>query len=382
MVNVEARRERHAKLKKQNTQPKKASLSQMNAGAAVSNFFSNGRQQIFKDQDNNPLIGKLCKRIIGLTLAFLLVTPFISTYQLTEGYYADQFAGNELGVFEYTERDAEYTLADIMTEDGFLLKPAINSAEGDRTGFSEIFIYMVEPGDTLSSIAQRFDLKKETLMAENNLWNPNRLRVGSQIKILPVDGLSHVVKSGETLDKVAKKYKVEKEEIIKQNQLEEDEALVADATLIIPGAKREAPVYLTSTAPASAASYNGPAAVGRLIWPTKGKVTQGYHRRHLALDIGNRAKGPIYAAAPGKVIKAAAGWNGGYGNVVIIDHGNGMQTLYAHNEKLYVTAGQYVEQGQTIGWMGNTGRVWGATGIHLHFEVRIKGVKYNPMSFF
>ena len=381
MVNEEARRERHAKLKNKNVSAKKASLSSMKAGAAVSNFLNNGRQQIFKDQNNNPLIGRLCKRIIGLTLAFLLVIPFISSYQITEGYFVEQF-DQELGIMEYTDQDTEYALADIMTEDGFLLKPAINSAEGDRTGFSEIFIYTVEPGDTLSSIAERFDLKKETLMAENNLWNPNRLRVGSQVKILPVDGLSHIIKSGETLDKIAKKYKVEKETIIEQNQLEEEEELVADATLIIPGAKREAPVYLTSTAPTSAANYSGPTAVGRLIWPTKGKVTQGYHRRHLALDIGNRSKGPIYSAAPGKVIKAATGWNGGYGNVVIIDHGNNMQTLYAHNEKLYVTAGQYVEQGQTIAWMGNTGRVWGATGIHLHFEVRIKGIKYNPMSFF
>ena len=175
---------------------------------------------------------------------------------------------------------------------------------------------------------------------------------------------------------------MEQETIITQNQIKEEEELDAARVLIIPGAKREAPVYTATSAPAMPSNYSGPASVGRLIWPARGSITQGYHRRHMAIDIGNRAKGPIYAAAGGKVIKARTGWNGGYGNVIIVDHGNGMQTLYAHNEKLYVTEGQYVEQGQTISWMGRTGRVYGPTGIHLHFEVRIKGIKYNPMNFF
>ena len=220
-------------------------------------------------------------------------------------------------------------------------------------------------------------------MAENNIWNPNQLKVGSALRILPVNGLSHAVKKGDTIDSLAKKYKVEKDDIIKQNQLEE-EILLADSTIIIPGAKREQPVFVASAsrAPANVANYSGPKAAGRLIWPAAGKVTQGYRGGHLAIDIGNRDKGPIYAAAAGKVIKAGNGWNGGYGNMIIIDHGGDMQTLYAHNEKIYVTEGQYVDQGQTISWMGRSGRVYGPTGIHLHFEVRIKGVKYNPMNFF
>jgi len=377
MVNEEARRERHAKLKQLNIQLKNPASNSIDATSSV---LMNTIQHICKDQNNNPLLGRLLKRIIGFTLAFLIISPLISTYQLTQDSYAYQY-DEELDLTEFTEDGEEYDIADVMTEDGFLLKPAINSEEGDRSGFSEIFLYTVESGDTLSSIAQSFNLKKETLMGENSIWNPNQLKVGSTIKILPVDGLSHVVKKGETIDSIAKKYKVEKEAIIKQNQIE-DETIAVDAVLIIPGAKQEAPVYTTSGAPSYAANYSGPKAAGRLIWPTSGKTTQGYHRGHLAIDIGNRNKGPIYAAAAGKVIKASYGWNGGYGNVVIIDHGDGMQTLYGHNEKLYVTEGQYVEQGQTISWMGRSGRVYGPSGIHLHFEVRIKGVKYNPMNFF
>ncbi len=379
MININARRERHAKLKQENIALKKPSLNPVEATTAA---LRNGIQQLCRDQGNSLMIHRFLRRVTVFTAVFMLLSPFITTYQLAHeahGYYQPD---EEIGAVDFGGQDSEYTIADVMTEDGFLLKPAINSAEGDRSGFSDIFVYTVEPGDTLSSIAQSFNLKRETLMGENNLWNPNRLRVGSKIKILPVDGLSHVVKKNETLDALAKKYKVEKEDIIKQNQLE-DETLIADSTVIIPGAKRSAPVYLTSTAPASAANYSGAkSAVGRLIWPTVGKLTQGYHQGHLALDIGNRNKGPVYAAAAGKVIKAQGGWNGGYGNMIIIDHGNGMQTLYGHNEKLYVTVGQYVEQGQVISWMGRTGRVYGPTGIHLHFEVRIKGVKYNPMNFF
>lgn len=308
-------------------------------------------------------------------------------YNLTEG----SFWQEDANYIDFTGQETDSLLADIMTEDGFLLKPALNSTTGDRSTANEIFAYDVEPGDTLSTIAQRFGIKKETLVMENNLWNANSLKTGMTLKILPVDGISHVVKKGDTIEKIAKKYEVKTEDIIRQNQLEEGQTLLADTALIIPGGKKEVvPPAVNrgnyggnAPANASAYAYTGEAS-GRLIWPAGGggKLTQGYHSGHYAIDIGNRNRGPIYAAASGKVVTAKYGWNGGYGNYIIIDHGDGMQTLYGHNEKLYVTEGQYVDQGQTISWMGNTGRVYGATGIHVHFEVRIKGVKYNPMNFF
>lgn len=344
-----------------------------------------GQRKIFNDDTGNPLIGVLCRRVLALVLAFLLIIPLVSSYQLTQGAYIgvlDEYGGDWV---DESSWDGTPSLNDIITEDGFLLKPAINTAAGDRSGFSDIFMYTVESGDTISTVAERFGLKKDTLMAENNLYDANKLKVGSQIKVLPVDGLSHLVKKGETLEKIAKKYKVEKDLVAKQNQLKD--GLITDGmVLIVPGAKRENPVYVAggANAPSGAANYSGPKSVGRLIWPAAsgGKMTQGYGRKHMGIDIGNRAKGAIYAAAAGKVVRAQNGWNGGYGNVIIIDHGNGMQTLYGHNEKLYVTAGQYVDQGQTIAWMGNSGNVRGPTGIHLHFEVRINGVKYNPQNFF
>ena len=376
MVNEEARKERHEKLKQANILLKNPS-----SGSAPTSFLRGIVQNICKDQNNNPMLGRFLKRVVGITAAFLIVSPIISTYQITEGSYTEQYSDSEFGLEQYNPDSA---ISDAMTEDGFLLKPSLNTTAGDRSGFSDIFMYTVEPGDTLSSIAQSFNLKKDTIMGENNIWNPNQLKVGSQLKILPVDGISYVVKKGDTVDKLAKKYKVEKGVILSQNQLQ-DETLIADATIIIPGAKPDIAISapgVGKSAPSAVALYTGPKASGRLIFPTVGTITQNYHSGHLALDIANRSKGPIFAAAAGKVIKASYGWNGGYGNEIIIDHGNGMQTLYAHSEKLYVKEGQYVEQGQTIAWMGNTGNVRGATGIHLHFEVRIKGVKYNPKNFF
>lgn len=334
----------------------------------------------FNVRSGNPLASKFVKKLLVISGAFLIISPFLTTFQFTEGYSTPE----DFSVMTFTEQDTESVLDEIMTEDGFLLKPAINTTEGDRSTANEIFAYTVESGDTLSSLAAQFGIKKETLIMENNLWNANRLRSGLILNVLPVDGVSHLVKKGDTPEKVAKKYKVELETLVRQNQLEEGEELLAGTALIIPGGKKAITSYVASSAPASVAGYHGQATSGRLLWPTlkKASITQGFHGGHYAIDIANRNKGPIYAAASGKVVRADYGWSGGYGNVIVLDHGNGMQTLYAHNEKLYVEEGQHVEQGQTISWMGNSGRVRGVTGIHLHFEVRIKGVKYNPMNFF
>lgn len=383
-VNIEAQIARHAKLENKTVSGVVAPSVQ----SARSSFFTwliGKLERVVGIDSENSGISRLVRRMVAVSLVFFIFSSFGPIYSLTEGNYGYY---EELGFIDLTTQGTESVLADIMTEDGFILKPALNSTEGDRTTANEIFAYEVEPGDTLSSLAQRFGIKKETLIMENDLWNANSLRSGMVIKILPVDGISHVVKKGDTVSSIAKKYEVEAGDIIRQNQLEEDEILLADSALIIPGGKKAvaAPVIKYGTsAPTNptAYSYSGGGS-GRLIWPTLGsaKLTQGFHGGHYAIDIGNRSKGPIFAAAAGRVVKASYGWNGGYGNVVIIDHGNGMQTLYAHSEKLYVTEGQYVDQGQTVSWMGSSGRVYGPTGIHLHFEVRINGVKYNPMNFF
>ncbi|MFH0820399.1 MAG: M23 family metallopeptidase [Candidatus Peregrinibacteria bacterium] len=369
-VNTQARLARHAKLKLHSPSPV--------AKNGIVSRSIHGIQHSLGLDAATGMLSRVTLNAVLITIAFLLITPFAPFYQETEGSYGE---GGNIDLLNLTEQDPESALANVITEDGFLLKPSLETTAGDRSGFSDVFAYTVEPGDTLSSVAERFGLNKETVMWENNLWNSNQIRTGMTLKILPVNGVSHMVKKGETVASIAKKYKIETEAIVKQNQLE-DPTLVADMLLIVPGAKKAIPV---PTFAAAAPSLPPPsqliAIVGKLLYPVgrDARLTQGFGRRHYGLDLASHSAGPIYAAAAGKVITVKNGYNGGYGNFIVIDHGNGMQTLYGHNAKLYVSEGQYVEQGQTISWMGSTGR---STGTHLHFEVRVNGVKYNPANFF
>ena len=171
------------------------------------------------------------------------------------------------------------------------------------------------------------------------------------------------------------------------NNIKGDNDLVIGKEIFIVDGAPPAPVYtattatsyaptaITSSAAPAVTQYDITASAEGWIRPTQGSITQGYHGGHYAYDVADRSKPPILAAASGTVMKAFnSGWNGGYGHYILIDHGNG----YAHNEVVYVGVGDYVEQGQVIAKMGNTGRVYGVTGIHLHFELIFNGSKLSP----
>jgi len=290
-----------------------------------------------------------------------------------------------------------------MTEDGFLIKSAGQTAATDRSNLSDIITYTVEEGDSLSSIAYRFGISMDTIAWENSLSNRHNLKVGSQLAILPVSGITHDVKTGDTLASLAKKYKLDVEKLAKQNQLTADTPLLASAKVIIPGGRKTIATsgnYIASTsAPGTYAAYRAPTAVdgaviiangqadksGKwMIKPTVGVYTTyfGARRGHWAVDIADASQPGIQASADGTVVKSQCGWNGGYGCMVVIDHGDGFQTLYAHMSKLYAGVGEKVKQGTQIGKMGNTGRSYGKTGIHLHFEVIDNGRKKNPLAFY
>ena len=118
-------------------------------------------------------------------------------------------------------------------------------------------------------------------------------------------------------------------------------------------------------------------ASGSWVWPAAGKITQGFAWYHKGLDIANKEGPPVVAADSGRVI-AVLSTRYGYGNHIIIDHGNGFQTLYAHLSGFRVEVGQNVAKGSIIGIMGSTGR---STGTHLHFEIRQNGVALPPLNF-
>jgi murein DD-endopeptidase MepM/ murein hydrolase activator NlpD len=244
--------------------------------------------------------------------------------------------------------------------------------------------YRVQEGDTVSSISQKFGVNIDTIIWENNLKSVGAIKVGQILKILPVSGVKHTVKRGETIYSIAKDFQVDAQNIIDYpfNTFANDEtfSLSAGQELIIPdGIKpKEVVIDRTRYTARTVAPIPGVVGEGNFMWPTSGAISQRYAWYHQAVDIANRSNPDVVASQGGTVV--TAGWNaGGYGNYVVIDHGNGYKTLYAHllNNSIVVKAGQRVNQGQKLGVMGSTGR---STGTHLHFEVISDKGKLNPLN--
>ncbi|HEX9664296.1 MAG TPA: peptidoglycan DD-metalloendopeptidase family protein [Patescibacteria group bacterium] len=265
-----------------------------------------------------------------------------------------------------------------------LVKPNITSPlTGNQNRLrDETETYLVQENDTISSIAKDFGISADTILWENNLNARGFIKPGQKLTILPTSGLSHKVKSGDTIGSLAKKYSVEQKDILAFNEILDASEIKIGQTLIIPdGTPVTAPRPAPKTQLANIRDIFMPAparpSAARLQWPTSGRViTQYYTWRHSGLDIDGHYDSPIYAAEGGTV--EFTGWASGYGLSVVVNHGNGMKTRYAHASKIFVNPGQQVSRGQTLAMVGTTG--W-STGTHLHFEVMINGVRQNPLSY-
>ncbi len=252
-------------------------------------------------------------------------------------------------------------------------------------GGGRISLYQVREGDSLSEISDLFGVTNNTILWSNDLTSAASVRPGMTLVILPVSGITHKVAKGETLASLANSYGGDEDEIAAFNGLETGSALAIGDKLIIPGGeiavKTPEKKKAVAKAAAKTAAKKGPSSAtlpaisGFFGNPVPGgRISQGVHGNN-GIDVSAPAGTPIYAAAGGTIIvaKGGGGWNGGYGNYVVIDHGNGTQSLYAHMTSMDMTTGTSVEKGQRIGSVGITGK---ATGYHLHFEVR--GAK-NPL---
>jgi LysM repeat protein len=253
---------------------------------------------------------------------------------------------------------------DISIVDESLLAYEAEST-GEARPSDQISAYVVHEGDTLSQIADMFNVSVNTIVWANDIKG-GVINPGDTLIILPVTGVKHIVKNGDTIDSIAKKYKGDVDEILSFNNIEGSSGvkLKIGMEIIIPNA--EVAEVVTS-------SGKKVVSAGYFIRPlTEGRKTQGIHG-HNGIDIGVPEGTKIYASAAGKIIVSKnSGYNGGYGSYIVISHPNGTQTVYAHLSKTAVAAGTEVVQGQLIGYSGNTGR---STGAHLHFEIR--GAK-NP----
>lgn len=282
---------------------------------------------------------------------------------------------------------------DITVVDGSALVadqgPSGTAADiGNQYQNSQISVYTVRPGDTLSGISKMFDVSKNTIIGANDIKN-GVIHPGDTLIILPITGIQHTVVKGDTLASLAKTFNSDAHDIASYNSLADGAALTVGDTLIIPNGEAAAPATAKPATKAAGSTPHariisriakgtrtepflggsGPAIDGFFAWPVEGGIiTQGLHGWN-GVDIGAPKGTAIYAAAGGTVIlaKSGGGWNGGYGNYVVIAHNNGTQTLYAHMSSVLVSSGDTVGQGDTIGKVGTTGA---STGNHLHFEVR------------
>ncbi len=284
----------------------------------------------------------------------------------------------------------------LLAEDGFLMKTSALTEQGTRSAFSQGILHTVEPGESIGSIARMNFLKPDTIRWANGLKENDQVKPGQKLLILPVDGVLHTVKRGQNLQMISDLYGSNAAAISGQNKIRGG-YLLAGQELIIPNGRPivtiAAPVKKPGKPTIQVPTGGGPVSFPEIknfsIQPSYGIFqnpcdcffTQYFGRSHFGVDMQHRGGSPIFAAEAGTVTRADYGWNGGYGNVIEIDHGGGVKTLYAHNKKIYVAKGDTVTRGQAISFMGNTGRVHGPTGIHLHLEVHVNGVKKNPMMY-
>jgi murein DD-endopeptidase MepM/ murein hydrolase activator NlpD len=300
-----------------------------------------------------------------------------------------------------------------VTEDNSALVPqdgpSGTTANIDKTKNGTISVYVVRPGDTLSGIAALFGVSENTIIWANDLSKSPALHSGETLVILPVSGIQYTVKKGDTLESIAKQFSGDAGDIESYNGVD-DSSLAVGTTITIPdgeagasaapaptkastGSKPKSPKASTKVLQGESAACgditplaNNPAEPSHNVGPAGTCAQIGYYIAPLqpgtyvrtqnihgynAVDLAPRGGGTgasILAAADGTVIIARqGGWNGGYGSYVVINHGNGSQTLYAHMSEVDATVGEQVVQGQVIGKVGETGD---ATGPHVHFEIR------------
>lgn len=300
------------------------------------------------------------------------------------------FVGRESGtttqpqVYALDNSTEEEKRANTVSQDVIVESGSLETLIPKNRARIETEIYVVRPNDTIKTIGSEYGISVDTIKWANNIKSDS-LRVGQKLKIPPGSGILHKVKKGDALADVARKYGASPETIAEINFLDKPYTLNEGTEIFIPDGKMpedKPDTVLAAKRPdtvrkiryeRSAGTQNNYKNAGGgtrfLGWPVisnRGQISQCSSRWHTALDIYDGSYPPLVSSAAGKVIFAGR-HNSGYALTVVIDHGNGYSTLYAHMNRVDVRKGQFVNKGQRIGVMGATG--W-ATGVHVHFEIR------------
>lgn len=300
---------------------------------------------------------------------------YFEANDVTNSFLKDNKNSDNNNLFFSQNKTLALETPDLKIEDNFIYgisTPRVLTTQtlgdifgGDSSQNKDIINYSVEPGDTVQSLAQQFNISVDTLVWVNNISKNSSLKVGQNLVILPVSGVTHIVKSGDTISQISKTYNAKIDEVIAFNSLANEGDIFIGDILIIPGGvmpKKSVPSVVQT-----------PLADSFFIYPAEGHITQGIHWYN-AVDLANKCGTPVYAAASGVVQRVRYGWNYGGGNQITILHSGGIVSYYGHLMSMFVKSGDQVTVGDRIGLIGQTGLV---TGCHVHFEVI--GAK-NPLA--
>ncbi len=249
-----------------------------------------------------------------------------------------------------------------------IVKPQVLGSLSSSSERKEIKEYLVEEGDTLSSLAEKFDISLKTILWANDLKSSSVIQPGDELIIPPITGVIYHVKKGDTIGQIAETYQGKTEEIVAFNELNNKNDIYIGDILVVPGGEIPKTVTQYDRKPETT-----PIASSYFICPHSAcYISQGLHWYN-AIDFAGNCGDPVRAAAGGTVQRARYGWNGGAGNYVTILHPNGVVTMYGHIQKALVSPGQKVSQGERIALMGGAPGMPGSgisTGCHVHFDVR------------
>jgi len=312
--------------------------------------------------------------ILGVVAAAFGAGKLVTYHKNHTGPIALNLAGDSIDIENLDKFMSEFAFEDPeINQDGSIDDMEIDLSKiiTEPVTFQS---YKVRSGDTISGIAYKFGLRNiSTLIAVNNISNVRTLSAGQKLKIPSMDGIYYTVKSGDSINSISEKYKVRMESLVDVNEIT-SEVLTAGQTLFIPGAALDQKTLNK--------------AMGELFsMPIKDKFrwtsTYGWRAEpflgvksfHTGTDMACPTGTPIYATMSGRV--TYTGVSPIFGNYVIMDHGNGYQTWYAHMSKITTKKGEYINQNGKIGLVGSTGY---STGPHLHFMVYKNGKRIDPMT--